>query len=61
MSEQALDEEEQLYRYRKARFRELGFPDVQAEKLADAGVDWHAAEDLLERGCSVEQAWWILA
>lgn len=33
------------------RFRHLGFNELQAETLADAGVDWHEAERLIDKGC----------
>lgn len=38
------------------RFLDLGFNPLQAAALADAGTDWHAAERLLDCGCSHETA-----
>ena len=35
---------------------ECGFNDMQAIALAEAGVDWHEAKRLIDRGCSHELA-----
>jgi len=50
------DEDERTLSWVEERFRELGFNDMQAESLADAGVDWHAAKELIDRDCSHEHA-----
>ena len=45
-----------LFTYREEMFRKLGFNGHQAAELAYSHVDWHAAESLLARGCSIETA-----
>lgn len=43
---------EEIVRSRvEQRFRDLGFNQLQAEALADAGVDWHKAERMIDNGC----------
>ncbi len=37
--------------YVELQLASLGFNPAQVEALADAGVDWHAAERLLDSGC----------
>lgn len=44
-------EEQQVERWRYRRFRELGFSEGDAQWLILHGVDWHAAERLILRGC----------
>lgn len=39
---------------------ECGFNPWQAASLAEAGVDWHYAKKLIDRGCSHEVALDIL-
>lgn len=38
----------------------LGFEPYQAKWLAGRGVDWHDAEHLIDKGCSLELAMEIL-
>lgn len=54
------DEWEQVWRWRYRNFLKLGFPQVDAELLADSHVDLHEAEALVEAGCSHELAELIL-
>jgi hypothetical protein len=57
-----LDEREhqRLRRWRYRQFVDLGFQDTDASLLAEAGIDWHVAQDLVEAGCSNEHAVKIL-
>lgn len=49
---QLLDEQPQVYHWRRFRFLELGFNRRQASKLAELQASWHEAEALLAAGCS---------
>ena len=40
----------------EAWLEKAGYNAFQAEALVDAGVDWHVAVKLLERGCDPETA-----
>lgn len=54
-------EEEKVLSHREQMFRDvLLFNEWQAISLAEAGVDWHEAQTLLEKGCSHEFALDIL-
>lgn len=56
-----LTEEERVFKNRMLRFLELGFEERDAELLAHASyVDWHEAERLIQRNCSVSLAFEIL-
>lgn len=44
-------EQEIVRSHVEQRFRDLGFNELQAQALADLGVDWHDAEKLLDKGC----------
>jgi hypothetical protein len=63
MDEQILtrDAEEELHRWRRQCFRELGFARPDAAYLDDAGVDLYEMADLLKAGCPSELAERILA
>lgn len=57
----APDEAERVLSHREQMFRdELKFNEWQAISLAEAGVDWHAAKALLDKGCSHDFALDIL-
>ena len=45
-------EEAKRMEWNQARFEDLGFQSELAELLAEARVDWHRAEEMLDRGCS---------
>ena len=47
-------DEERTRSWIEERFRALGFNTLQAEVLADAGADWHEAENLIIRGARHE-------
>lgn len=50
------DEREDIRAFKHDQFVRLGFGDL-AEVMVDQGVDWHYAEELLNRGWS---RYWIL-
>lgn len=54
------DEADVVWNFVVRQLESLGFNAVQAISLADAGVDWHAAERLLNKGCPHERAMHIL-
>lgn len=49
-------EHERVYLHRVDAFRRLGYDDLEAEYLAQSGVDWHEIEALLAKGCSLNLA-----
>lgn len=51
-----LPEEVLVFRWRRDRFRELGYDGVTAARLALDDVDYHDVERLLSRGCPIELA-----
>ena len=50
------DEYEKLLAFEEQMFAALGFNEWQAIALAEAGVSWHDAKPLIERGCKHETA-----
>ena len=61
MTETAADVEEQrLHYWHIDQFCDLGFESYQAELLELSGVDWRQAQELLDRGCTIELAMAIL-
>lgn len=53
-------EEEQVRGWRFDCFLEAGFTVREAERLSAGGADHHAAEDLLNAGCTPRLAYRIL-
>lgn len=54
--------EEQRLNWNLDRFRnDLGFEEITAQLLAETGVDWHEADNLIRRGCPLDTAVGILA
>jgi hypothetical protein len=49
-----------LRTWEELQLLELGFPRMAARELAEAGVSWHDAEALLEKGCPVPLAYGML-
>lgn len=49
-----------LFLFRLERFVALGFAKDEAEMLALSDVDWHRAENLIDRGCPPAVALQIL-
>lgn len=47
-------DEEILVSWREEQFVRLGLNPMQAAALADAGVSWHEAERLFEKGATAE-------
>lgn len=45
---------EQVDRWRRRCFRDLGFDDTDARWLVLMGVDWHDAQRLILAGCDRE-------
>ena len=54
------DEMDRVWDHVVKQMESLGFNPVQAISLADAGVDWHEAQRLLNKGCPHERAMHIL-
>ena len=44
------DEQALVHEWRAERLRELGLPELLAERFADR-VEWRAVADLVKRGC----------
>ena len=44
-------DDEKTLSWVEQQFRELGFNELQAVALAEAGADWHEAQRLLKSGC----------
>lgn len=53
-------DEQDRFHWAVGQLAQLGFPEEDAEALALAGVDWHDAAKLIERGCPVHLAVCIL-
>lgn len=52
-----LDQEELDRRaWHAKQLRRLGVDPLEADMLADLGVDWHRVADLIEHGCPVATA-----
>jgi hypothetical protein len=54
-------DDEQLVRWRRRCFLQLGFNRAQARRLAELRADWHAAEALLAAGCPLDLAFDIIS
>lgn len=46
--------EEELYRWRKDIFLDLGFGSVQAGALSRKGTDHHRVKKMMDQGCSID-------
>lgn len=44
-------DDEKTLSWVEQQFRTLGFNELQAVALADAGADWHEAQRLIRSGC----------
>ena len=51
-----VEEEDIVWAHVVDQLQQLGFNSHQAMSLADAGVDWHDARRLINKGCPIETA-----